>query len=136
VCFVSGSAARQYHSIALSHTCIPFTFSFILFTCMILHRSFSQSLRKSSKWYKKFFFHLLDISLYNACVLYKLQTGEKIALFDFRLNVVLALVEEFDAQKSDSLGRRSIETPVRITARHFPSKVESSNDGEDVEIIS
>jgi hypothetical protein len=39
--------------------------------------SFSESLRKSLKWYKKLFFHLLDISLYNACVLYKLQTGRK-----------------------------------------------------------
>jgi hypothetical protein len=91
--------------------------------------SFSESLRKSLKWYKKLFFHFLDISLYNASVLYKLNTGEKIALSDFRLNVVRTLIEEFGAQKLDSRGRPSIETPVRITARHFPSKVESSNDG-------
>ena len=91
--------------------------------------SFSESLRKSLKWYKKFFFHLLDVSLYNACVLYKLQTGEKIALSDFRLKIVRALIEEFGAQKLDTRGRPSIESPVRITARHFPSKVESSNDG-------
>ena len=91
--------------------------------------SFSESLRKSLKWYKKLFFHLLDVSLYNACVLYKLQTREKIALSDFRLKVVRALLEEFGTQKLDSRGRPSIETPVRITARHFPSKVESSNDG-------
>ena len=91
--------------------------------------SFSESLRKSLKWYKKLFLHLFDISLYNACVLYKLQTGENIALSDFRLNVVRALIEEFGAQKLDSRDRPSIETPVRITARHFPSKVESSSDG-------
>ena len=54
---------------------------------------------------------------------------EKIALSDFRLNVVRALVEEFGVQKSDSRGRPSIETPVGIVARHFPSKVESSSDG-------
>jgi hypothetical protein len=30
--------------------------------------SFSESLHKSLKWYNKFLFHLLDISLYNACV--------------------------------------------------------------------
>ncbi len=89
---------------------------------------FSESVRKSLKCYKKFFFHLLDISLFNAYVLYKLQTKEKIALSDFLLNVVRALVEEFGAQKSDSRGGPSIGTPVRITARYFSSKVESSTD--------
>ena len=54
--------------------------------------SFSESLRKSFKWYKKYFFHLLDTSLYNAYALYKLQTGEKLALPHFRPNVVRALL--------------------------------------------
>jgi hypothetical protein len=53
-----------------------------------MQMSFSESVRKSLKWYKKFFFHLLDISPFNAYVLYKLQIGEKIALSDFRLEVV------------------------------------------------
>ena len=92
--------------------------------------SFSESSCRSFKWYyKKFFFHLLDISLFNVYVLYKPHTGEKLALSDFRLNVVRALLEEFGAQKLDSQGKPSIETPVRITARHFPSKVQSSEDG-------
>ena len=38
--------------------------------------------------------------------------------------------EEFGAQKLDSRSGPSIETPARISARYFPSKVESSNDGQ------
>ena len=95
-----------------------------------MQMSFSDSLHKSFNWYKKFFPHLLDISLFNACVLYKLQkTGEKLALSDFRLNVVRALLEEFGAQKLDSRGIPLIEISVRIAARHFPSKVQSSEGG-------
>ena len=59
----------------------------------------------------------------------KQQTRKKFALSDFRLDVVRALLEEFGIQKLDVRGRPSIETPVRITAQHFPSKVQSSEDG-------
>jgi len=91
--------------------------------------SFSESVRKSLKWYKKLFFHILDIALFNAYVLDKLKTRETIRLFEFQLKVIRALVEEFDVQRSTRQGRPSVETPVRMTARHFPSKVESSADG-------
>ena len=62
-------------------------------------------------------------------LIYKLKTRKKLALSDFQLDVVRALLEEFGTQKLDVRGRPSIETPVRITARHFPSKVQSSEDG-------
>jgi hypothetical protein len=37
-----------------------------------MQMSFSESAHKSLKWYKKFFFDLLDVSFFNAYVLYKL----------------------------------------------------------------
>lgn len=85
--------------------------------------SFSESQRKSIKWYKTFFSHFLDILLYNAYVLYKLQIGGKFALFTFRLNVVLALLKRFGIQTSDGCGRSFIGTSVHVTAQRFPSKV-------------
>jgi hypothetical protein len=45
--------------------------------------SFSECIRKRIKWYKKFFFHLLDVTLLNASILYKLKTGKTIHLSDF-----------------------------------------------------
>ena len=35
--------------------------------------SFSECIRRSLKLYKKFFFHLVDLTIYNAYVLYKLR---------------------------------------------------------------
>lgn len=35
------------------------------------------STRKTIKWYKKFFFHLLDLAIYNAYILYQNSTGTK-----------------------------------------------------------
>ena len=35
--------------------------------------SFSECLRKTIKWYEKLFFYFLDLSVYNACVLYKIK---------------------------------------------------------------
>lgn len=50
--------------------------------------SFSECIRKSIKWYKKFFFHLLDVILLNAFILSKLKTGKTIYLSDFRLEII------------------------------------------------
>lgn len=35
--------------------------------------TFSECARRSVKWYKKFFFHLLDLTIHNACVLHQLK---------------------------------------------------------------
>ena len=37
--------------------------------------SLTECTRKMRKWYVKFFFHLVDISLYDAFVLYNVNTG-------------------------------------------------------------
>ena len=44
-----------------------------------------QSIRKSIKWYKKFFFHLLDVAIWNAYCLYKLETKKKVTMRAFHL---------------------------------------------------
>ncbi|KAG5891125.1 hypothetical protein JTB14_022237 [Gonioctena quinquepunctata] len=46
--------------------------------------STTKTVRKCIKWYKKVFFHLLDLAVLNSHVVYKMKTGENIALLDFQ----------------------------------------------------
>lgn len=39
--------------------------------------------RKSLKWYKKFFFHLFDLAVYNTFILYNYVTGRNLSLVNF-----------------------------------------------------
>lgn len=51
----------------------------------------AQSIRKALKWYRKLFFHLVDLCLINAHALYKLN--ENITSFtDFRMSIINDLV--------------------------------------------
>jgi len=52
-------------------------------------------MRRSFKWYKKYFFHIVDIYRLNAHHLYKLSTGSQITLGEFIYNVSTQLLEEF-----------------------------------------
>lgn len=55
--------------------------------------SLTETIRKSMKWYRKFFFHLVDLSLTNAHVLYNQNTKRKLSFPDFRLAVVRKLLK-------------------------------------------
>lgn len=88
--------------------------------------SSTECVRRTVKWYKKVFFHLLDISLLNAHALHLTVTGKKISLEAFQLKVVDQILEKYhtpiDVYRT---GRRSCEedNPLRLIARHFPSQV-------------
>nr|XP_054930729.1 piggyBac transposable element-derived protein 4-like [Dermacentor andersoni] len=86
--------------------------------------SFSESIRKSLKWYKKFFFHIMDMCLLNAFILWRENGGRK-TLGELRLNVVYQLIQEFHTARRRG-GRRSGDDPTRLTARHFPQMVPPS----------
>lgn len=82
------------------------------------------SCRKCLKWYKKYFFHLLDISIYNSYVLYQCVTGKKLKYKDFHLSLVKQILQKYPQnRKQAGGGKRNIENlPFRLTGRHFPSK--------------
>lgn len=50
--------------------------------------------RKSKKWWHRILFHFIDLSLVNACILYKKRTDSptQLNLKDFRMSVALGLV--------------------------------------------
>lgn len=50
---------------------------------------------KILKWYKKLFFHLMDLFLYNACISYKIQTTKNPAFSDFQSKVGEDLIEKY-----------------------------------------
>ncbi|XP_067930888.1 piggyBac transposable element-derived protein 4-like [Watersipora subatra] len=83
--------------------------------------------RRSLKWYKKLFFHLLDIATHNTHVVYKQNTGTTISALDFRLKLVDLLLNEAGPDPTCTGGQRgrprSIGTDLaRLnTNHHFPS---------------
>lgn len=83
--------------------------------------SFSACIRKTVKWYKKLFFHMLDLSILNAYILYKQKKGITLELIDFRLQVIRQIFEKYGAQRDPRRGRPSADKPLRLTGRHFPS---------------
>lgn len=82
-----------------------------------------ECVRKSVKWYKKVYFHLLDLTLLNAHALYVSLTRKKITLSKFQHMLIKEILEHYH-QPSDEQprsGRRSAasDSPLRLTARHF-----------------
>ncbi|EFN82711.1 PiggyBac transposable element-derived protein 4, partial [Harpegnathos saltator] len=79
--------------------------------------------RKSTKWYKKYFFHLLDLAIYNAYILYK-EANEKIVTFEkFHLLLIKDILREYPPDRVEAKGGRSHsdDLPFRLTERHFPT---------------
>ncbi|KAI2644000.1 PiggyBac transposable element-derived protein 4 [Labeo rohita] len=85
---------------------------------------FLECTRKSTKWYKKVFFHLLDTVVLNSQIVYRQLTGKEITSMQFRINLMRGLLEEYSTSRCPSKGGRpALDTPLRLTARHFPSEV-------------
>lgn len=84
--------------------------------------SFSECIRKTIKWYKKLFFHLLDLSMLNVYILYKETKHVTVEFTDFRLEVIRQIFEKYGTQRNTRRGRPSADKPLRLAARHFPSQ--------------
>ncbi|XP_070548779.1 piggyBac transposable element-derived protein 4-like [Ptychodera flava] len=77
--------------------------------------------RKTLKWYKKLAIHLIQIALLNALILYK-KTGGQYNFLKFQHEVIASLLFNIDAPDQTN----KTEDIIRLTERHFPSKVEAS----------
>nr|CAH7767558.1 unnamed protein product [Callosobruchus chinensis] len=72
------------------------------------------------KYYKKIFFHLLNITILNTYILYK-QSGGKKTRLNFTIELAEELIKKY-AQPLDQQRRRSKAHNVsRFIDRHFPS---------------
>ena len=85
--------------------------------------STTESVRKTIKWYKKVFFHLLDLAILNSHAVYKMKTGENIPLLEFQKVLIKTLIEKYRKVKPRTSGSRPYDghSPLRLIERHFPS---------------
>ena len=84
-------------------------------------------MRKSQKWWKKLFFHLLNVCIVNAYCMY-LKFSEdvsKMSHYEFRMGLVQALANESGSIDIPQVPRRrrTEEVPERLTGRHFPEYI-------------
>ncbi|KAL4125843.1 hypothetical protein QTP88_010083 [Uroleucon formosanum] len=94
----------------------------------MLHSSV-ECVRKTLKWGRKIFFHLIDLCLLNAFFIYKTVTIKSMSLVHFQLEVIRQLLEKYSTPKeSPNRGRPSTkDQPLRLSGRHFPSDISTSN---------
>jgi hypothetical protein len=54
-----------------------------------------ECVRKTIKWYKKLFFHTVNLCLLNAHALYLTKTGNRVPLAKFQLDIIRQLLERY-----------------------------------------
>jgi hypothetical protein len=87
--------------------------------------SYVECARKTMKWYRKLFFHLVDLTVLNSYYAWQVVTGEKKSLPQFQLQLCRQLIQKYGTIcDSTTAGRRSSqEDPVRLVGQHFPTKL-------------
>jgi len=84
-----------------------------------------RSSRKTRKWYRKVFFHLLDTTMYNSFRAFTLLNPDsKVKYKDFILNVIYEILKTYPSP-SPKRGRPTISKPVQ--GAHFPVKILKEN---------
>ena len=92
--------------------------------------SYVECVRKTVKWHKKLFFHLLDLTLLNSYICYQIITGEKQGLPKFQLELSRQLLQKYGTEKSFSPGAKSSlesKDPARLTGNHFPEYIPAND---------
>ncbi|KAG8237778.1 hypothetical protein J437_LFUL017329 [Ladona fulva] len=79
---------------------------------------------RSKKYYKKIFFHLVDLSVWNSFILYKKSGGRKVHL-DYRIQLREQLIEVYHPMLvSPRSGRPPAAQQLqRLIDRHFPDSL-------------
>lgn len=88
---------------------------------LILYYGFSH---RSVKWWKRVFFHLLDVALVNAHILFKITTGSKISQLNFRISVAKSLLQGLERPERRPSSRGA--DVIRLTERAFPEPIPES----------
>jgi len=87
--------------------------------------SSTECVRRTLKWYKKLFFHIIDMSMLNAYSAYKTVTGTHISLANFQLTLVNEILQKYKSsvKTTPSKGKKIISTDSRLSERHFPDLI-------------
>ena len=78
---------------------------------------------RSLKWWKRVMFHLLDLSLVNANILYNSVALKPLPHLEFCLSIAASLLEGHTPRIDRRLSAPACELPLRLTERAFPEKI-------------
>lgn len=86
---------------------------------------FYKSPRKTIKWYKKIFFYMLDMTIVNSFVVWKVLNGdESKSYLQFRLDLIREILDTVERPTYSGRGRTTCKAPLnRMTGRHFPDDI-------------
>jgi hypothetical protein len=93
--------------------------------------SFTECIRKTIKWYRKFIFHIVEMASISALYLYKTQNSKNIQCKEFSLQLIRKIISKYGNQKRISVGRPSTDSTLRLSARHFPSLSTASTEAAE-----
>ncbi len=65
-------------------------------------------------------------TFYNSYVLYKLKKNINLRLATFQLEVIREIIEKYGGQVRSSIGPPPSDSSLRLTARHFLSRIPST----------
>jgi len=76
--------------------------------------SYYEMNRKLYKFWKRIFFHLIDMAIINSYILFKLKTGKKISQIKYRIDIVKAIEKRYEI-KSEVKEKNNCSSII-----HFP----------------
>ena len=82
-------------------------------------------------WWRRLFFHMMDVSLVNACILYNRdkEGRSRLPLLDFRVAVATGLLEEHLYRTDRRHPAPTIGLPMRLSeTRPFPEKIPKESE--------
>lgn len=86
--------------------------------------SYNPIMRRYLKGYRKIFFYMFDMCLFNAYVVFcKLNIKKKMHFSEFKTCLAEQLLETTEIRIKVSPGRKSANNPMRLQGRHFPMTI-------------
>ena len=89
---------------------------------MVLYYGYAH---RTTKWWKRVFFHLVDLCLVNTHILYNETNTNKLTQLEFRIQVATELLEGYQHTRSQHYASPNVQLPLRLTERPFPEPVPS-----------
>ena len=78
--------------------------------------------KKIGKMVQEAFLHLVDMAMYIALVIYKMQNNNSSRLSDVWLGIIRGILTKCGPQRATTIGKSSTgDSPLCLTARHFPA---------------
>ncbi|KAL0879584.1 hypothetical protein ABMA27_003312 [Loxostege sticticalis] len=87
-------------------------------------------IRKVTKWYKKLFFHIIDLHLLNSFHYFKVLRDDNTSRFEkFQLSVITQIVLKYCGDRTLPVTARAIDQPTRLlgnASQHMPAFIPNS----------